>query len=127
MYAISRVILFAKDMQVLQRFYEDVLGLTRINTADDSDGFITLDGGGIQLCLHNIPPAHAKKIEIKDPPVPRSDTPMKICFQVEDVEAVRAELQVKGVQVLKTMSSGSISFCDATDPEGNVIQISTRP
>lgn len=123
----ARVILFAKDMKTMLAFYESVLGLERLFAPDDSEDFVSLDAGGIQISLHKIPQRYAKNIEIVDPPFPREQTPMKVAFRVSDVDEFRKRLESRGVQVRKIQKAGSISFCDGTDPEGNIFQISDRP
>ena len=123
----ARVILFAKDMKTMLAFYENVLGLERLSAPDDSKDFVSLDAGGIQISLHKIPQRYAKNIEIADPPFPREQTPMKVAFRVSDVGEFRKRLESRGVQMRKIQKAGSIFFCDGTDPEGNIFQISNRP
>ena len=57
----------------MQSFYEDILGLKRIPNSENTKDFVSLDAGGIQLCLHKIPQRYAKNIEITDPPAPLSE------------------------------------------------------
>lgn len=122
----ARVILFAKDMKTMLAFYEGILGLQRLPGPDTSEEFVSLDAGGIQISLHKIPQRFAKNIEIGDPPVPRENTPIKLAFRVGDVDEYRKRLESQGVEMRKIQSAGSIRFCDGTDPEGNIFQISNR-
>ena len=123
----ARVILFAKDTITMLAFYESVLGLERLSTPDDSEDFVSLDAGGIQISLHKIPQRYAKNIEIVDPPIPREETPIKVAFRVSDVEEFRKRLESRGAKMRKIQKADSVCFCDGTDPEGNIFQISNRP
>jgi catechol 2,3-dioxygenase-like lactoylglutathione lyase family enzyme len=109
-FQVRRIILFAKNMKTMTRFYEEQLGLTVIHRSDD---FVDLDGGACRIALH------------------RTGTPKpgrtKICFYVEDVSAARAELVKRGIKMGKDPGSGAgLKLCDAKDPEGNIIQLSNR-
>lgn len=127
MVEIARIILFAKDMDAMLAFYEGILGLQRLETDDDSKDFVSLDAGGICLSLHKIPSRYAKNINITDPPVPRENTAMKVAFRVENIREFRETLLAQGVKMHKVFESPSLCFCDGTDPEGNIFQISNRP
>ncbi|MEZ5347382.1 MAG: VOC family protein [Pyrinomonadaceae bacterium] len=116
---LSRVILFVNDMNKMKEFYSYVLGLPIF---DDSDpGFIILDAGSLQLCLHQIP----KKYAVKNSE-PKEESATKIVFFSDDVENERTELMAKNVRMKKTIFWNEIAFCDGFDPEGNIFQISSR-
>jgi catechol 2,3-dioxygenase-like lactoylglutathione lyase family enzyme len=107
---IRRIMLFAKDMTAMTRFYEEQVGLPVLERAD---GFVDFDAGACRLGLHRT----------TEPRPGRT----KICFYVEDVSAARAELVARGVPMGKDPGPGSgLKLCDAKDPEGNIIQISNR-
>lgn len=127
MLEVARVILFAKNMDVMLRFYEDVLGLRRLVAPTDADDFVSLDAGAIQLSLHRIPQRYAKNIEIADPPLAREGNPVKLAFRVDDVDKFREALNSRGARMRKIQKAGALRFCDGIDPEGNVFQISNRP
>ena len=80
---VGRVIMFAKDMGVMLRFYEEVLGLERHPGADDTAEFVSLAAGGIDIALHAVPAEYADDIEIDDPPEPRRDCAAKIAFRTD--------------------------------------------
>lgn len=108
---IRRVMLFVRDMKTMAQFYEERLGL---KVLERSTGFVDLDAGSCRLALHRTG-------------VPRPGR-TKICFFTEDVTGVRAELMKQGVTVGKASNAGTeLNFCDAKDPEGNVLQFSNRP
>jgi len=107
---VRRVILFAKNMKAMTRFYEEQLGLAVLQR---EDGFVDLGGGSIRIALH------------------RTSTPKagrtKICFYAEDVSAARAELVERGIKMEKDPGTGAgLKLCNAKDPEGNLIQLSNR-
>lgn len=124
---IGRVIIFAKDMDMMSSFYGDVLGLPRIETPDDSPTFISFDAGAVQLALHRIPEEYARDIDIADPPIARESTPIKFAFRVDNVSEARTDLELRGASMGPIHQSGPLHLCDGTDPEGNIFQISNRP
>jgi predicted enzyme related to lactoylglutathione lyase len=125
-YPLARVILFAKDCDELVRFYTEVLGLERSGSPEDSADFVTLAGGGAQLCIHGLPARIAKTIAIEDPPRRRSETALKVAFYAEDVAKARADVVARGARMGEVTRFGALALCDGVDPEGNVFQISNR-
>jgi predicted enzyme related to lactoylglutathione lyase len=111
---LAQVLVFVKDLPRLHAFYRDALGLA---TLDESDGIARLDAGGVVLVLHAIPPEYAAGITIASPPVPRSDTPIKLIFATDDVAAARQRVVAHG---------GQLRDRDETDPEGNVFRLAPR-
>jgi catechol 2,3-dioxygenase-like lactoylglutathione lyase family enzyme len=108
---LRRVMLFARDMKTMTRFYEEQLGL---KVLERGTSFVDFDAGACRIALH------------------RASTPRpgrtKICFYVEDVSAARAELVARNVAMGKDPGPGpGFKPCDGRDPEGNVLQISNRP
>lgn len=110
--SIVRIILFVQDVEKVSNFYEKNFGMTRIS---EEPGWIELKSAGCKLGLHK---AHGESSGL--------DSPAKVCFYAEDVEAVRASLESKGLKFGKTFSYGGFKFCDTSDPEGNPVQISSR-
>jgi catechol 2,3-dioxygenase-like lactoylglutathione lyase family enzyme len=105
---IRRIMLFAKNMKAMTRFYEEQLGLEVLHRGD---GFVDLDGGGCRIALHSAS-------------TPRPGR-TKICFFTSDVSATRAELIRRGVAMGKDPGQGEgLKLCDGKDPEGNIIQLS---
>lgn len=99
-------------------FYNETLGLRRI---DDGriDSWVEFDAGGARFALHAIPAEIAGQIEISSPPKARETDPVKLFFEVEDVEAERARLESLGVTTVQR-PWGS---WDGIDPEGNIFGI----
>src|SRR5262249_11834057 len=108
-----------EDIARMQAFYQDTLGLPVI-TAEP--GWVRLDAGGVVLALHAIKPGP----KLPDPPPERLDSYIKLCFHVDDVDAARAALVAAGVRMRDVHCYGDVAFCDGVDPEGNVLQITTR-
>lgn len=128
-------ILFVKDLPTMTRFYRDVLGLPHLpeRSAPGWEEFGSgnipapgmrsadpIDADGAILALHAIPWEFARDMVIADPPTPRTETPIKLVFAVDDVMAERARLVAAGVTMgdLRPWDA-----CDGLDPEGNVFQI----
>ena len=118
---LQRAILFAKDMKRMTAFYRDALGLRPL-PEKSSEGWVEFEAGGAGLALHAIPDQIAQGIEILNPPRAREETPIKLVFQVDDLEAARAHLTAQGATMFKPRARSS---CDGVDPEGNVFQIVT--
>ena len=105
-------------------FYREVIGM--LEAPGGSADWQVLTSDGAELALHAIPKDVADKIEISDPPRPRHDVLVKVCFRVSDPKAVRDELLARGVQMFEPSGFGELVLCDGTDPEGNMIQFSNR-
>jgi catechol 2,3-dioxygenase-like lactoylglutathione lyase family enzyme len=108
-------ILFVKDLAAMTAFYRDTLGLKLVDGAT-TEGWVEFTGG---LALHQIPAPFADGMEVAAPPRVREENPVKLVFEVADVEAERVRLAALGV-VLMPRPWGA---CDGVDAEGNVFQI----
>lgn len=121
---LGQVMVFAKDLERMRRFYGDGVGLA---VETEADGWIRFAAGGAFFALHAIPADIARTITIANPPDERSDTAIKFTFHVDDVDAARARLIQHGARMRepRRWSSGTAErvFCDGIDPEGNVFQI----
>jgi catechol 2,3-dioxygenase-like lactoylglutathione lyase family enzyme len=124
--SMARVMIFAKDMKRMTRFYETVVGLPRLATPDDSEDFVSFDAGGCQLCLHVIPPPWGDGVEIAEPAQRRWGGALKVAFYATDVAALRAELVGRGAAMDEVERFDGLHLCDGIDPEGNIFQISNR-
>jgi len=114
---------YAKDAGRLAAFYAEALGLDRI---EDGAGFVLLASSGIELALVQAPPAVAEAIVVAEPPVVREDTPVKLSFRVDDVEAVRPVVACLGGGLGAPDAAWSWRgqlHLDGWDPEGNVFQL----
>ncbi len=107
-----------QDLAAAMDFYENVLGLEPSKRWGDDDPMgAEFEPGTVTIALLN----NAKLgIEFQANKVP-------IAFQVNDVEAARAELESRGVTfVADTMDSGVCHMAHFTDPDGNVLMLHNR-
>lgn len=114
--------LYVKDLERMRRFYGDVLGVQPTNR-EWTDVWAAFDTGGTRFALHAIPAEIARNIVIEFPPAPREKEPVKLIFEVKDVESERVRLESLGTQILRRPWQKPGEACDAVDPEGNVFQI----
>lgn len=114
-------------MQPMIRFYEGAFGLTARRTGDA--GFVVMEAldGGAGVALHALPAAIAERVQVSSPPRWRDDTAYKLCFATDDLEGLRAAIVAHGGQAKEPWAWEGTRFCECTDPEGNVVQIFTRP
>lgn len=111
---LHRAIIFVKDIERMRSFYERALGL-RVENERSSESWIEFAGEGASLALHAIPEEIARDIVVASPPRARSETAIKLTFDVTDLAAARAAIADAGGVVLEND--------DALDPEGNVFRI----
>jgi predicted enzyme related to lactoylglutathione lyase len=109
---------YVKDLPRMRTFYSEMLGVKPQNDTW-TDSWTEFDAGGVQFSLHAIPPEIASQIEITSPPRPRGQNPVKLIFEVDDVDAERARLEMLGA----TMVQRPWGAWDGIDPEGNVFGI----
>jgi predicted enzyme related to lactoylglutathione lyase len=108
--------LFVKDLTLMTAFYSEVLGLqprqdTRL------DNWVEFRDGRSQFSLHAIPAAAAAGIGVASPPRAREESPIKLTFEVHDVDATLAKIAAMGLPLLPRPWGAT----DAVDPEGNVL------
>ncbi|MDQ8036182.1 MAG: VOC family protein [Pedobacter sp.] len=116
-------VIFSKDINVLARFYENLLVLTRTHAEPDH---IVLESAHLQLVIHGIPTHIARSIHISSPPARREDTPIKLFFPVESLAAARKAAALLGGELnaaAKEWEARGFRACDGHDPEGNVFQL----
>jgi predicted enzyme related to lactoylglutathione lyase len=65
----------------------------------------------------------ARQIEITNPPRAREETPIKLLFEVDDLDEVRQRLVFYGATMFEPRTTG---VCDGLDPEGNVFSLVPR-
>ena len=106
----ARVILFTGQMEAMERFYGEVLGLKLIGS---EKGWREFAAGGATIALHSGPASPGKKGP-------------KIVFHAEDVGALRQELVARGAKFGKVRQGEIFCLCDGKDPDGNPIQFSNR-
>jgi catechol 2,3-dioxygenase-like lactoylglutathione lyase family enzyme len=110
--------IFVRDLRRMAAFYGGTLGLESI---DDSrtESWAEFDAGRTRLVLHAIPSPIAETIELTLPVRAREDNPVKLMFEVDDLEAKMIWLESEGVTIVQRPWGA----CDVIDPEGNIFQI----
>jgi len=108
------ITVWTKDFDAAVEFYETTLGLPcsarydRIPGAEFETGNLTLqvlDAAAIGREFHPNPP---------------------IALRVDDVEAARAELEAKGVEIIHAFDSGVCHNAIFNDPDGNTLVLHHR-
>jgi catechol 2,3-dioxygenase-like lactoylglutathione lyase family enzyme len=115
MLKMRRAMIFVKDLDRMRAFYSAMLGLHPVN-AEWTDRFADFEAGGVRFALHAIPPEAASDIEIATPPSPRERSPVKLTFEVADVDQERSRLAALGATMLQRPWGG----WEGVDPEGNI-------
>lgn len=115
------VLIYAKNLGTLSRYYQELLDL-RVVAADNQHRVAENDD--IQLVLHAIPAQYADEISISSPPQPREEQAIKPFFTVASLEAAEVRAKQLGGFVFGPAWDGpGFRVRNACDPEGNVIQL----
>ncbi len=112
--AVSRVILFVKDVARVAAFYQQHFGMKPL--PGNEEGWIELSSGtrGCNIALHKA--ASNRK----------SSSAMKLVFGVSNVRKFITEREADGLRFGPIYCPGDFEFANAKDPAGNSIQISSR-
>lgn len=119
-------VLYAKDVARIGEFYAAVTGL--VETRRERD-FLVLERDGFELVVLAIPEQIAATIAIGDPPRRREETPIKLVFLVENIDAAKKRVADRGGGMNppdREWRFGDWRVCDGHDPEGNVFQLRER-
>jgi DNA-binding MarR family transcriptional regulator len=122
----AMAVLYAKNTEVVQSFYKDLLSLRVEHIAIDH---VLLGSPRLQLAVIQIPPQVAATISISDPPKRRSETPIKLVFEVASIAKTRelaASLGGELYPLEKEWTYQGFRVCDGQDPEGNVVRFRER-
>jgi catechol 2,3-dioxygenase-like lactoylglutathione lyase family enzyme len=111
---ISRVILYVKNIPKTAEFYEGFFGMRRLPGATDGWVELASASGGSTIALHQASVAQ------------KSGAAMKIVFGVEDVRGFKEEKEREGLKFGVVHAVEGFEFCNAKDPAGNSISISSR-
>ena len=107
---IHHVSLNVDDAEAGRAFYEDLLGLTRLERPDLGIPGYWLDAGDFQVHLIEIPGHEAPAGQ-------------HFAFRVDDADEARARLMDLGVQVSEPSVIGTGRQCFFRDPAGNLIEL----
>jgi predicted enzyme related to lactoylglutathione lyase len=116
-------VLYAKDLSRVSAFYVQVLGLKLVRETED---FVVLTSGNFRLTVVEIPAHIARDIHLTTPPARREDTPIKMVFNIESLQAARAKMAEQGGELNppeREWKDDGALVCDGHDPEGNVLQL----
>ncbi|HJX92445.1 MAG TPA: VOC family protein [Pyrinomonadaceae bacterium] len=112
------VVIFTGDHTRLAKFYEGMTGLA-VSFADDQ--ITVLRSDTFELVIHSLPSEPA----VSNPPRVREDSYIKPFFSVASLSEARKKAAVLGGQLRPQSAEWAgrgFRACDATDPDGNVIQ-----
>jgi catechol 2,3-dioxygenase-like lactoylglutathione lyase family enzyme len=103
------------DMDKAVAFYRDHLGLP---VKYQSDDWVELDGGNVTIALRRYGSGPVGRPELA---VGEGAT---LVFEVDDIEAARADLEAKGVKFISEIFEyGAVRLAAFEDLNGNVLQI----
>lgn len=105
--------IFVNDLPRMTVFYTETLGLKPVE-ATRLENYVEMESGEARLALHEIPAE--QRCTLPSPVSARERTPIKLSFEVSDLNSQCRRLEALGVPVLRRPWGG----CDAVDPEGNV-------
>jgi predicted enzyme related to lactoylglutathione lyase len=111
-------VIFTGDHKRLAKFYEGVTGLT-LSYADDQ--ITLLRSESFELVIHSLP----GEPSVEEPPAAREDCYIKPFFPVRSLAETRKRAAALGGQLRpenKEWEARGFRACEATDPDGNVIQ-----
>ncbi len=113
-------VVYAVDLAGVAEFYAAALGLERTEEADE---FVALTRGQLELVV-----VQAQGVDSDGEHV-RAETPIKLSFLVDDLEATRDRVLAAGGSLAPLEAAwnwAGARHLDGVDPEGNVIQLRCR-
>lgn len=117
----STTVLFVEDLARSANFYAALLSADLL---EQSDTFVRVASDSSEVLLHQIPGATPDVTY-----APREDAAMKPVYFVAAIDAARSAVAQLGGRVFdaSTVATyGNVNYCDAVDPEGNIIQLAER-
>lgn len=115
------VSLDVSDLAAAQAFYGELLGLPEIDRPDFGFPGVWYQAGPVQLHLIVVP----EGVDVGTPA--SSPTPLAnhLAFEIEDMDAVHAELEAAGHSVISLGAEAGQMF--VADPAGNMIEFIRPP
>ena len=115
----ARYIFFTNSVGPMVEFYRDVMKMKVLDPPKAMDygaeKWVQLSSGGVEVAIHK-----AGKPGCAGP------NRNKLVFVVSDVAAVREQLLGEGVRMGKHYTNSQFESCDFKNPDGNLLQISSR-
>lgn len=116
----TEAVLYVRDVETLGAFYRQCVGLTPV---ESDRNYCKLQADDLVLWLVRARQAPAGDTD-RGSPRPRSEVPVKLAFEVTSIEGVAGTIEACGGSVAPaTWEFAGYHRRDATDPEGNVIQL----
>lgn len=117
--AIDYMVIFVRDMEVMRRFYEDILGLSL--TRQLSHNWLEYRIGNNTLVLAR------RGMTASDPEIPKGSAALQLAFRVTVpmVDACAAELVAKGIDLVAPPTDRDFGHRTLffRDPDGNLLEI----
>ena len=114
------LVLYAHDHAALARFYATVL---RLGTLEEETGYVRLGSAAVEIVVIQAPPGAGRAGAVGRP---RTETPIKPAFLVDDIEALRPVIAAAGGALRPAADAWDWSgarHLDGHDPEGNIFQL----
>jgi predicted enzyme related to lactoylglutathione lyase len=123
----AAAVLYVMDLNLMRTFYERCFAMSTEDS--DRDDFCVLVSDDWELSLVRVPEAVAATLAATDPPERRSNTPVKLIFDVASLEELRSVVTGTGGQIDPIEPIWKFRghrHLDCLDPEGNVVQLRQR-
>jgi predicted enzyme related to lactoylglutathione lyase len=111
---IARIVLYVRDIPKVAAFYERFFNLRPLPGATDGWLELASSAGACTIALH------------KAAVTQKSGAAMKLVFGVADVRAFKSAKEREGLKFGVVHEAEDFEFCNAKDPAGNSISISSR-
>jgi predicted enzyme related to lactoylglutathione lyase len=108
------MVLYAKDLATMQEFYQ---GVFQLQIEQSELDHVVLGSSTFQLVIVQVPVTIATTVHIADPPVRRTQSPVKLVFDVESISAARGVARdLRGGMILRRASGSfrGIAYATAT-------------
>ncbi len=112
---LSRIMLYAKDVQATCDFYESHFCFIGQRDAGDRVVELMPASGGVIIMVHAV----AKGVKT-------GQATVKLVFDIEDIEGFKEKSMAKGLAFGTIHKAKGYTFANAKDPDGNSISISSR-
>jgi len=119
----ASAVLYVKDLRSMRAFYESCFAMSARHTDERA---CVLGSCDWELSLVRVPEHLAAAIVIAAPPVRREQTPIKLAFDVADLDQVGSLVVAAGGQLDPADAIWEFRgrlHRDCLDPEGNVLQL----
>jgi predicted enzyme related to lactoylglutathione lyase len=114
--AITRVILYVRNMQAVSAFYQTHFGFQQEELAYTDLLHLTSPSGGCAITLLQASKGHKLG----------GQSQVKLVFDVDDIEAFKQTSAKRGLRFGAIHRGDTYEFSNARDPAKNLIQISSR-